>query len=87
MVQPFYKCNKFMLNSEQVAFNIIEERMQNPRTWRERDKVREREREREGERDRERENEHLCHCYACCLVTTFFTVQRAEVMHEESRPL
>ena len=34
-----------------------------------------------------REREHLCHCYACCLVTTFFTVQRAEAMHEESLPL
>lgn len=39
-----------MLNLEQVAFNIIEERMEKPRTL--------------GEK------EHLCHCYACCQVTT-----------------
>lgn len=49
-VQPLYKCNKFMLNLEQVAFNIIEERMEKPRTL--------------GEK------QHLCHCYACCQVTT-----------------
>ena len=49
-VQPLYKCNKFMLNLEQVAFNIIEERMEKPRTL--------------GGK------EHLCHCYACCQVTT-----------------
>lgn len=65
-VQPFYKCNKFMLNFEQVPFNIIEERMQKPRTLDER--------------------EHLCHCYVCCLVTTVFTVQQTESMHEESLP-
>lgn len=46
-----------------------------------------REREREKESKRGREREHLCHCYACCLVTTFFTVQQTEAMHEESRPL
>lgn len=66
-VQPFYKCSKFMLNLEQVPFNIIEERMRSPRTLDER--------------------EHLCHCYACCLVTTVFTVQQTETMHEESLPL
>lgn len=36
-VQPFYKCNKFMLNLEQVPFNIIEERMQKTRTLDERE--------------------------------------------------
>lgn len=29
------------------------------------------------------EREHLCHCYVCCLVTTVFTVQQTEIMHEE----
>lgn len=28
------------------------------------------------------EGEHLCHCYACCLVTAF-TVQPAETAREE----
>lgn len=56
-----------MLNLEQVPFNIIEERMQKPRTL--------------GER------EHLCHCYACCLVTTAFTARRTEAAHGESLPL
>lgn len=65
--QPFYKCNKFMLNLEQVPFNIIEARMQKPRTL--------------GER------EHLCHCYACCLVTTAFSAPRTEAGHGESLPL
>lgn len=74
-VQPLYKCNIFMVNFERVPFNIIEERMQNPRTLVER------------EREREREREHLCHCYACCLVTTLFPVQQTETMHEESFPL
>lgn len=49
-VQPLCKCNKFMLNLEQVAFNIIEERVEKTRML--------------GEK------EHLCHCYACCQVTT-----------------
>lgn len=61
-VQPLYKCNKFMLNLEQVAFNIIEERMEKPRTL--------------GEK------EHLCHCYACCQVTTATAVQHTEITHE-----
>lgn len=66
-VKPLYECSRFMLNLEQVPFNIIEKRMQNPRNL-------------DG-------REHLCHCYACCLVTTVFTVQQTETMHEESLPL
>lgn len=62
-----------MLNLEQVIFNIIGERMQKPRT--------------QDERERGGGGEHLCHCYACCLVTTFFTVQQTEAMHEENLPL
>lgn len=56
-----------MLNLEQVAFNIIEKRMQKSQTL--------------------DETEHLCHCYACCQVTTVFTVQQTETMHEESLPV
>lgn len=56
-----------MLNLEQVAFNIIEERMEKPRTL--------------------AEKEHLCHCYACCQVTTAFAVQHTETMHERSLPV
>lgn len=32
------------------------------------------------------EGEHLCHCYACCLVTAF-AVQPAGTVHGESLPL
>lgn len=53
-----------MLNLEQVAFNIIEERTEKPRTL--------------GEK------EHLCHCYACCQVTTAFAAQHTESTHERS---
>lgn len=55
-----------MLNFEQVPFNIIEKRMQNPRNL-------------DG-------REHLCHCYACCLVTTVRAVRQTEAMHEEILP-
>lgn len=33
------------------------------------------------------EREHLCHCYACCLVTTAFSARRTEAAHGESLPL